>query len=507
MKKHSVILFSILLLLGCDNLLDQSNPNTLTPDNFWQTEGDATSAIIGAYSPLSTIFYHGRIWYGHEIALSDEIFFQGGFSGRTSLFNGNPADGNFTNAFAEMWKVIFRANLVLQNVPNIEMDAELRNNILGEAYFLRAYQYFNLVNFWGSVPLVTEPAASLAETQQGPAATDLIWQQIKADLTAAIPLLPASWGDANKGRVVKGSAAAMLGKTHLFLEEWSDATTQFGRIINGEFGNFDLVANYGDNFKAGTENNMESLFEIQYDVTGAWTAGWGADVPSTARYNSYEFDIGRGPASRMNTWVFDLFMREMTNGGDIDPRAYETLVWDYPGAVHFAGQSFADKYANDLAAWKADPTLRMPLQNAKFVDLDGPLPAFNASGNNKRVIRFADVLLMHAEAENEANGPTDTAYESINRVRRRVDMPDIPAGLSQADFRQRVREERTLELCNESQRPLDLKRWGILVSTFMDHPEYRPSAIQYQAGRELYPIPELELNTNPQWNQQNPGYE
>lgn len=507
MKKYIFKSFCCLaLILGCDETLDQTNPNTLTPDNFWQTEADATSAIVGAYSPLSTIFYHGRIWSGHEISRSDEIFFQGDFPSATSIFNTNPTDGNFTAAFSEMWKVIFRANLVLQNVPDIDMDATLKDNILGEAYFLRALQYFTLVNHWGSVPLVIQPAESLAETQQAPATEAEIWQQIKDDLEVAITLLPSSWDSDNKGRAVKASAGAMLGKSHLFLEEWGDAAIQFKRVIDGEFGTFELMDDYGDNFKSTTENNAESIFEIQFDDTGAWTAGWGSDVQSTARYNSYEADLSTRSASRMNTWVFELFTRETNINGDIDPRAFETLVWDYPGAQFFNDRLFADVYAADLEAYALDPTLRMPLQNTKYVDITGPTPAFNTSPNNKRVIRFADVLLMHAEAENEANGPTTDAYASINRVRARATMPDIPSSLSQADFRQRVRDERVLELCNESHRPLDLKRWGILSSTFLDHPEYRPAVILYQSGRELLPIPELELNTNPNWNTQNEGY-
>ena len=494
-------------LMGCDDdLLDQTNPNTLTPDIFWKTEADATAAIIGAYSPLSTIFYHGRIWYAMEIALSDEIWVTSDIGTQAAIFNFQAGNGNFTNAFAEMWKVIFRANLVLQNVPNIEMDAAYSDNILGEAYFLRALNYFVLVNHFGNVPLVTEPAGSLEETQQGPVAADLVWAQIKADLTAAIPLLPTSWDDNNKGRIMKGSASALLGKTHLYQEEWGAASAEFKKLIDGTYGTFDLMQNYGDNFSETSENNIESLFEIQFDKTGAWSAGWGSDVPSTARYSSHDFDWAN---AWMNPWVLDLFMQETTNGGKIDPRAKETLVWDYPGAEHF-GPLFADKFASQLADYAAEPTtVRRPVRVAKFINPNSGLPraAFNSNGNNKRIIRFADVLLMHAEAENEANGPTTAAYTSINRVRDRVDMPEIPVGLSKEAFRQRVRDERVLELCNESQRPLDLLRWGQIPSRFVDNPSFRNREIQYVPGRELYPIPQLEIDTNPNYaGKQNPGY-
>jgi hypothetical protein len=183
------------------------------------------------------------------------------------------------------------------------------------------------------------------------------------------------------------------------------------------------------------------------------------------------------------------------------------LVWNYPGAEHFAGRLFSDKFAAEIENFATDPTNRKPVRNAKFIDPNGGLPraAFNTNGNNKRIIRFADVLLMHAEAENEANGANDAAYASINRVRARVDMPDIPAGLSKEDFRQKVRDERTLELCNESQRPLDLLRWGLQPSRFVDNPSFRPQQLQYVPGREYFPIPQLEISTNPNMVQ-NPGY-
>lgn len=505
MKKYILTFLCFIFLLGCEkDLLDQANPNTLTPDIFWKTEADATSAIIGTYSPLSTIFYHGRIWYIVELSNSDEIWNPGGIGGDLRHYNGNPNDGNYANAFAEMWKVIFRANLVLQNVPAIEMDASLKDNILGEAYFLRALNYFVLVNHFRNIPLVTEPAASLEATQQAQVDPSLVWDQIKADLTTAITLLPTSWDDNNKGRVFKGSASALLGKAHLYLEEWGPASAEFKKLIDGSYGTFDLMENFGDNFKESSENNMESLFEIQFDKTGAWTAGWGSDVPSTARYSSMDFDHAN---YEMNPWVLDLFLQETTNGGLMDPRAKETLIWDYPEAEHFDGILFSEKFATQLTDFAADPTKRRPVRNAKFIEPNGgqPRAAFNTNGNNKRIIRFADVLLMHAEAENEASGPTADAYASINRVRARVDMPEIPAGLSKDAFRQRVRDERTLELCNESQRPLDLLRWGLSPSRFVDDPSLRPNALLYVPGREYFPIPQLEIATNPNMVQ-NPGY-
>jgi len=504
MKKYLLIIICCFISFwGCDDdFLNQENPNTLTPDQFWKTSEDAQSAIIGTYSPLSTIFNHGRLFSGYTQSLSDAIITKSDFSYNASLYNMNPSDGNFTAGWGEYWKIIFRANLVLKNVPNIEMDTVLKDNILGEAYFLRAYSYFVLVNYFSNIPLVTEPAASLSETQQPQVEKSLVWEQIKKDLNVAIPLLPNSWDDINKGRITAGAAAALLGKSHLYLEEWGNAATELKRVIDGEFGTYILTPNYSDNFRVSGENNSESLFEIQFDLTGAWTAGWGSDVPSTARYNSYGFDISNGGSSVLNTWVLELFLKEKTIDNQIDPRAYETLVWDYPGAQHFNGELFENKFKSQILE---DPNY---VKAGKYVDPNsgGAAPAFNTFGVNKKIIRFADVLLMYAEAENEINGPTSSALEAINLVRNRANMPSFTLGLDQETLRQKIRDERVLELTLEDIRQLDLLRWGMLPDRILNNPDFREGNTSYKAGREYFPIPQLEVGTNP-YIVQNQGYE
>ena len=504
MKKYIILLCSLTFILSCNNdFLNQENPNTLTPDQFWETEADAQSAIIGTYSPLSTIFCHGRIFSTLTQSLSDAVHTTSDFSLVASLYNVQTSYIRIEEGWGEYWKIIFRSNLVLENVPNIEMDENVKNNILGEAYFLRAYAYFVLVNYWQNVPLVLEPATTLAETQQPQVAPSVVWNQIKDDLTTAIPLLPNSWNTDNTGRVTAGAAAALLGKSHLYLEEWGDASTQLKRIIDGEFAAYDLDANYSNNFRLEGENNVESIFEIQFDDTGAWTAGWGSDVQSTARYFSFGRDIATGGTSILNTWVLDLFLNEQTNGGQTDPRALETMVWDYPGAEHFEGEAFASKFSAEIA------NDAQYVRSAKYVNPNGGgvAPSFNTFAVNKKVIRFADVLLMYAEAENEDNAaPTAEAYAAVKRVRDRVDMPEYPAGLSQTDFRQRVRDERVLELTLEDVRQLDLLRWGLLPDRIIDNPEFRNGNLSYVTGREYFPIPQLEKDTNPNIIQ-NQGYE
>jgi len=499
MKKYLKIILSFVLIIGCtDNFLDESNPNTMTPDQFWQSEGDAVSAIVGAYSPLSNIFNHGRIFTGITHVLSDAVRQSGDFSYAASVFNLTPPQANsHRNGWEEYWKVIFRTNNVLEFVPDIEMDSALKENILGEALFLRAYAYFNLVHYFRNIPLVTAPAKSLAETQQTQVEPSKVYDQIKADLTSAIAKLPNSWDDDNKGRVTAGSAAALQGKVHLYLQEWTSASAALKKVIDGDYGTYDLDPDYSNNFKESGENNIESLFEIQFDNTGAWTAGWGADVPSTARYYSFAFDLSVG---EVNSWVLDLFLEETTINGDIDPRAYSTIVWDFPNAMSY-GTPFADKYADQLSD---NPKYSV---GAKYVfpNEEATAPGMTSHAVNKKIIRYADVLLMYAEAENEANGPTTAAHDAINKVRARADMAALDASLTKDQFREKVRRERVLELTLEDLRQIDLMRWGQYPQRILDNPDFRNGKLFYVTGREYFPIPQIEVDTNPNIKQ-NPGY-
>ncbi|MDG1912278.1 MAG: RagB/SusD family nutrient uptake outer membrane protein [Flavobacteriaceae bacterium] len=499
MKKYLTLVLSFLFLLGCeDDFLDESNPNTMTPDQFWQSEADALSAIVGAYSPLSNIFCHGRIFTGITQVLSDAVRQQGDFSYRASIFNLQPAQGNsHRNGWEEYWKVIFRANNVLEFVPNIEMDNSNKDNILGEALFLRGYAYFNLVHYFQNIPLVTSPAKSLEETQQPQVEPSLVYDQIKADLTSAISKLPNTWSDDNKGRVTSGSAAGLLGKIHLVLGEYSNAATELKKVIDGTYGTYELDPDYSNNFKESGDNNIESLFEIQFDNTGAWTAGWGADVPSTARYYSYVNDLSR---TAVNSWVLDLFLEEATIDGEIDPRAYSTIVWDYPGAKYY-GVDFTEKYSNELK----DNAKHSVSAKYSFPNVNAKTPAMNTEAVNKKIIRYADVLLMYAEAENEANGPTNGAYNAINEVRNRAKMADLTPGLTKDQFREKVRRERVLELTLEDMRQIDLMRWGQYPKRIIDNPDFRNGELFYVQGREYFPIPQVEVDTNPNIVQ-NPGY-
>ncbi|MFY0600168.1 MAG: RagB/SusD family nutrient uptake outer membrane protein [Cyclobacteriaceae bacterium] len=508
-----MLLFVFIAISACDeSILEQTNPNGQSPGNFWRDEADATKGIIGAYSPFTDIWYYTRF----EIFLSDyrdDVVNAFGTSDRSNpgRFEG-VAEGNGSRwVWSAMFKGVSRANEVLFNVPNIEMDEAVKNNILGEAYFIRAFNYFNLINNWLNVPLVTIPSGQIANpediTQADPEA---VWMQIVEDLQEAQTLLPKSWSGDNIGRVTQGSANAMLGKVHLYRGEWSLAKTEFAKVLDPGSG-FDLVDDYRDNFREATENNKESLFEIQLLADGQ--AGWCADCSNHGSGAGFHQDLAPEgytgqDGMRINQWALDLFLDERTVNNEIDPRAFTTLFWNttetttYEGdvlaSVTYEGTTYEDAFsATDTRVWAS-----------KHLDFEQGYTAasigWHFSGNNLRLIRYADVLLMFAEAEFMINGSSTDAVNAINRVRSRVDMP-AHTTITLQD----IKDERVKELTLERSRYFDLLRWGEVKTTIADNTSLKNESGgtgAYRAGREYMAIPQLELdNADGKWDQ-NTGY-
>ncbi|MDF9797794.1 tetratricopeptide (TPR) repeat protein [Catalinimonas alkaloidigena] len=494
-----------------EELLEQTNPNALTPSTFWRNAEDATKGIIGAYSPFTDIWYYSRM----HIFVSDyrdDIVNGFATSDRTNpgRFAGTSDQNAVLWVWSAIWKSISRTNEVLANVPEIEMDEGLKNNILGEAYFLRAYNYFELLKNWLNVPLITEPVTSIEESSTvSQASPEQVWEQVIADLKQAQSLLPESWDGGNLGRATTGSATALLGKAYLFTEEYDQASMEFQKIISSS--QYSLVVDYADNFSAFTENNQESLFEVQFIADE--NRGWGGDAAGIGRTNSFTPDIAPPPAftgqdgMRINNWVLDLFLDERTVDGQIDPRAFITLFWDteeitvYEGdtlaATIYDGKTFQEVFPGDERVF-----------GKKYLEIDQGFSTanFQQSSANLRLIRYADVLLMFAEAEMMANGgsATQEAVDAVNQVRSRVNMPPLDMSMSIQD----IRDERVKELALERVRYYDLLRWDMVKEKIVDTPGIKSESGGtglYQPGREYLDLPQNELNNNSNLKH-NPGY-
>ncbi|SNR31379.1 Starch-binding associating with outer membrane [Lutibacter agarilyticus] len=510
--KTIVAMAGILLIsVNCTkDILEQPNPNAFTPNLFWKTQADAEKGIIGTYSTFTHIWYYTRF----EIFASDyrdDVVNGFATSERTALgsFNGVSTANGTKWVWAAMFKGISRANEVLYNVPNIEMEQIAKDNIMGEAYFIRAYNYMALVNSWLNVPLITLPMSEIPDPiaieQADP--TD-VWAQIISDLEMAADLLPSSWPANQKGRITDGAAIGMLGKALLYNKDYQGAKDAFEIIMDGRF---KLTANYGDNFTEAAENNSESLFEIQMINDG--NGGWGSDAPGSGKGAAFHPDLApRGftgqDGMRINDWVLDLFLDEKTVNNQIDPRAFTTLFFDTEETTDYQGEVLSSKTYSNLTYQEAFPGgthvwANKHLDQAYNGRSRSDEGGWHGSGNNLRILRYADVLLMYAEAEFMLNGSTTKALDAINEVRRRSDMPDFTT-ITMQD----IEDERVKELSLERTRYFDILRWGKVVEYIVNKPELKSESAgtsSYKPGREYIDIPQNERDTNPKFKP-NPGY-
>jgi len=506
MKRIIYIILAISIFSSCKkDLLDQKNPNTLIIEQFWKTEDDAQKGVNAIYH----MFYQNGVWnrwiYFRLDLTSDEGFSNSpwielGDWTRFQYVNYNFWEGN-VNTWRDTYKAIFRCNQVLAYVPNITFtDPAKKEKILAQAKFLRAFYYFYAAVLWENVPLVLKPSEPSDLPQQN--TVNEVYAQVVKDLTEAAAALPEQWDNPNVGRPTKGAAMAMLGKAYMQQHKWTEAKTAFDYLVTGAGkGYYDLV-DYKENFRATQENNKESVFEIQF--SDANKTGEGDDPNSNMGSNRSQFFAPRSIGwsdGQARYWMVDEFKKEKTKDGKIDERLRYTLF--YPTLeADFGDKTYGRNWEwNGNEAWFKKYSRDYYRNNEDY---------YNQVNN--RVIRYADVLLMYAEALNEL-GQTSDAYTYVNRVRSRSNMADLatayPAiGTNKDLFRERLKTERMLELCGESVRWADLKRWGDLdTQQGVDKVAQRdPDFKNFIVGKSIrLPLPQLEVENNKNLKQ-NPGY-
>jgi hypothetical protein len=516
MKNILIIAVGALFMAGCTKQLEQVNPNAQTSASFWKTQADAIAGINAAYSSLLPDGGYMRctplmLDTRGDDAKSNSPWDQMYNTGKFALNSGNIAIYGWT--YETYFQGVLRCNQVLDNVPAIDMDAALKDRIIGQAHFMRGLYYYHLVNFFGRVPLVLHvPDINGYSVPQS--TVEEGWAQVIKDFQDAAAKLPVKYSDLtgpdknDLGRATKGAAMAFLGKSLLFkpTPDFTAAAAQFKAVIDLNI--YDLVATYRNNFIEANENNIESVFEVQFSRdAGGSELGWGG-IPQTGWGKTSARAITYAPRGfgwtdvQPTRSVFDEFLVEKTTGGADDPRLEATMFYNKPGMTIY-GRVFATYYASN-------PADLNDLFCRKYEN-DGVRPdEFDwRSGINERIMRFADVLLMYAECLNEMNRTTE-AYPIIQRIRTRVGLPNLaitrPA-MTQAQMRDQIAHERLLEFCLEGHRFDDIRRWGWLkdpvkLATLKTRdPEFN----SYANGREYYPIPQREIDLNPGYTQ-NTGY-
>jgi starch-binding outer membrane protein, SusD/RagB family len=517
MKKIVLLIIPILFVMSCEKKLDLTNPNNLSTDTYWSTEDQATAACIAVYQQL---IMEGCYMHWTQVLTDgrgDEIRSVGpwlNYTWTSDFTLCNHSDDPFMQRYVweDYYRLLFRANQVLEKVPSITMDEDLKTRILGQTYFLRGLAFFNLAKLFNSVPVITATPKQYSDYFPFTSTQEELWNQVYSDFLKAIDMLPVSYANVTgsdkgqTGRATKGAAIGMLGKAYLYKGEWQKAADQFSLLINGPDVNiYSLVSNYADNFTITNENNSESLFEVQFattDQVGGTTANWHGDPTATYKQvcaMACNYSNKGWTDFKPTQWLVDEFNSERTKDGKIDPRLHATVAWydKEEGDTLYYGTGWVkaemDTTAMYIKKYTNDNTPDYT------TELNGSDPI---SGINYRVLRYADVLLSYAECQNELGNVAECA-KYIQIVRNRANMPDREAefaALSQADMRTRISHERVVEFSIEGQRVDDLIRWG----WFYDNTKlaelitHDSEFSTWTSGREYLPIPqnELDVNTN-----------
>ncbi len=493
MKKHFIFLpvCALSLLAGC-NFLDKAPLVTIAPGNFFKSSSDAEASITAAYDALQ-----GTGAYGQDLNVmgempSDDCTSTNGDVNAMDKLIWVSTTSQVYNVYQQAYLGINRANVVIKYVPTVSMDTVRRRQITGEARFMRALNYFNLVRAYGGVPLRLVPTESgaPADVNLARATSDQVYAQVVADLTAAAAQMPLS----NPNRATQSSANALLARVQLTQRNWTAAQAAAQKVIAAG-------ASLNSSFNAlypAENKSAESLFEIQY----AGNNDGGNILPDL---------MLPSPLATYSFPKFNIPTAELISYAD----TVNDLRWAYAGNVTAASGARVGRSHVSYLDGK-------PGRNGNNNDIGPFVYKWRSLGNgfnsvdNTYVLRYAEVLLNYAEASNEQNGPSGDALARLNQVRQRAGLPALTAASPQALTKQALRNEidrqRRLEMAFEGERWFDLLRYArhTIADGTAQHAVTALDIIQQMRGARdvnylLFPLPQAELNTNP-LIQQNPGF-
>ena len=478
------------LQAGCTDMLTENPRSQITTGSFFKTAADANAALAAAYQPLSSgdLFSTSLQWGLNAADDASRVGPEEENTNITSLTRlawdaRNPYVAGSTassGTYAGLYRMITRANLILEQVPAIAMDETTKAQLLAQAKFLRALGYSYLVRLYGDVPLVRTTAEQLAPGPRTP--KEDVYTQIIKDATEAEAVLPASWGAAQKGLAAKGAADALLADVYVWRSsaekksEWAQAAAAAKKVIDG--GVYALTPNYLDAFLPGSQNRSEEIFAAQS------SSATGAPVIDIAQW----------------TWP-----REMDPNSAGGWGTYVPLQW-------FMDSYPAGDYRKDVSIFTTGRTSTgKTVTFAPHVNKYRPTVKPGPQDVNYPIYRYADVLLLYAEALNE-QGQTAAAITYVNQVRARarngtgsqsLGQPADLSIMSQTDAREAIFQERQWELAFEGKRWFDMVRRG--SAYFLAAEAKDPTTTDAKATDMLWPIPQSQIDLNKQLTQ-NPGY-
>ncbi|MDY0779518.1 RagB/SusD family nutrient uptake outer membrane protein [Tenacibaculum sp. IB213877] len=484
-KNISVIVLVIISIISCDDYLEITPEGKQNSENYFNSQQDYEDALIGVYDLLGTNYLNHILG---EIASDNSLC---GGERANDVIEWQQIDDMIhtpdNNALRNVWKWMYagisRANYIVEFQNKTTFDR--KQELLAENLFLRSYYYFQLVKFFGDVPLYVDRRITVPESQSiDRAPKSEVYTQIEADLNTAINNLP--WQQSQPGRATKGAALALLGKIYLYQEKYNEAANAFNKVISS--GQYELVSDFSTIFLNNNENNKESVFEIQYSI-GVEGGDYGqleySEGNVAAGFMSPRFTGDKelwGPYDDGNTFspVVQLLV-DLYQPGDtrLEPTIFDIEAYAdaHPGLTYATRNEYTGYYNHKY----------MVYQEANLPDLR------ITHGNNYRAIRYSDVLLMAAEANLLATTPLNNPQDLLDLVRDRAfgdTNHRIPANL------ENVWAERRLELAGEGHRFFDQVRTG------------KTSTIPgFQSGKnEVFPIPRIEIELAGNRWCQNKGY-
>ncbi|MFA9392431.1 MAG: RagB/SusD family nutrient uptake outer membrane protein [Prolixibacteraceae bacterium] len=476
-----IILVSVFWVSCSEDFLNLAPVSDFADGDFYNTEEDITQALTAAYDNLQGVYGPGENNYNLSELRSDNVYAPASVGHDENTYNIDLFMVNSTNDFTEKnwdkcYHGIYRCNVVLDRIGDIEMSDNLKNQYIGEALTLRAIQYFRLVRLFGDLPFLTtflsiEDSYEMSRTK----AADILAQLI-VDLETASEKLPESYENSNKGRVTKGAAQGLLGKILVYSKEYSAAKDALGKVISS--GNYKLLSDLVKVYSSTNKNNEEILFSVQY-----------SDDKAEA-----EFFTPR------------LYPK---GGGTYEDKATGKTVTFPKGGAGYCVPTKELINAFEPGDKRKDYGLQLAFTNSTGQYIEVPfISKFRheyasgmVSGANWPILRYAEVLLLYAEALNET-GDLQGAIDNLNKVRSRAGLANLSSSNigNQAACREAIYKERRVELMMEGDRWFDLVRTGKAIETMA------VQGFKIDDHQLIYPLPQSAIDVTNNFLEQNPGY-
>ena len=526
-------IFNILTILAattlwsCEDFLEEKPKSNISEDQFYKTPADALNAVNATYffyngggsNGSNQSPYNSLLQVGMEFATDEQYPGPGATNADVrslSVHNHSSTNRTFFENWQQHYAGVKRANVAIDKITLIDFgtNTALKERYIGEAKFNRAFIYFNIVRLWGDVPLVTENNnyVKAEDYYIAKSTTEEVYAQIEKDLTEAAAVLPDKYTGADIGRATAGAAKALLAKVYLtkasfplrIEEHYADAIAKAEEVLSpidggtGTYG-YNLRINYAHVFLPAYKNNEEHIFSAQY-LTAFQSQGRN-DFPRTLPRFPTNFGVVGNYADQLNYY---------TKGADKSFNVYKLYKkTDKRRKVTFATRYVSPKTGAIFSTPINNPAY--PGDSIAYLNKTFDPAAYAAvpaeAATNVTLLRYAELLLIHAEAENELNGPTDKAYKSLNRIRNRAGLGDLTPGLTQNQFRDSLYLDRELELVYEYQRWFDLIRQRNAAGepSFVEklHAAGKVNAVD---RNRWFPLPQIELDNN-KLLKQNPLWE